>query len=86
MDISKLSPEPGWIGMFTRGQAPGAVFTNESRVKKAKVRAGDSIPLDTMGSVLGSFLDPEKGIYYFVEWDSHPRHAVAQVGWKLAKA
>jgi len=86
MDTTQLSPEPGWIGAFTRQQAPGAVFANNTRVKKIKSRPSDSIPDSAMGTVLGSMLDPEKGIYYFVEWDSHPKHAVTQVGWKLTKA
>jgi len=85
LDITQLSQEPGWIGGLTRQQAVGAVFANGSRVKKATFREGDSIAKGTEGTVLGSILDPEKGIYYFVEWDGFPRMAVAQVGWKLAK-
>jgi len=55
-------------------------------VKKGQVRSGDAIPEGTQGTVLGSISDPEKGICYFVEWDSYPKHAVAQVGWKLTQA
>ena len=69
-----MSEGPAWIGGLTRQQAVGAVFTNGSRVKKQ----GDGIAKGSDGTVLGSILDPEKGIYYFVEWDGYPGIAVAQ--------
>jgi hypothetical protein len=86
VDLEPPREEPGWTGAFTRQQAPGALFANTSRIKKDKGEPGDTTPVGTEGTVLGSYYLPERGFGYFVEWDDKPRVAVFVVGWKLAKA
>lgn len=88
----KLDHEPGWIGMFTRCQADGALPNGTEIVKKS---AGDeTAPVGTRGVVLGS-LDGscfeaalweryQAQFMYFVEWDVLPGHAVSVVDWKIA--
>ncbi len=85
-DIPGVGHEPGWTGAFTRQQAPDALFTNGTRVKKAKEERGDRTPLGTKANVLGSLRVPGRGVGYFVEWDNRPRHAVFVIGWKVARA
>src|SRR5262249_17567539 len=75
--------EDGWSGAFTREQAPQALFSNGTRVKKTKAEPCDTTPLGALATVLGSYYIPEKGVGYFVEWDDKPRVAVFVVGWKL---
>lgn len=78
--------EDGWLGAFTREQVPGA-WPNGTRVVKVIAEEGDGHQLGEMATVLGSLSHPD--IYdgkpcYFLEWDGHPRVAVACLGWKLA--
>ena len=73
----------GYFGMFDNGQVEGA-YPNGARVRKVRSEPGDSQPIGTLGTVLGS-IDPlmTRGVAYFVEWDSMPHHAVLVVAWKL---
>lgn len=75
-----LRTEPGYYGLFTRNQAPGAL-PNGSRV--AKIRkdqvGGDVLPIGAQATVLGSIRMPLEVIaqtgspfIYFVEWDENP--------------
>jgi len=82
-----IGNEPGWIGGFTRHQAPEALFRNGSRIQKAKFGPGDATPLGSLGTVLGSLYLPEMGsVGYFVEWDWKPKVAVAILGWRICRA
>lgn len=85
-DLPGVRLEPGWVGAFTRQQAPGALFANDTRVKKCKSEPEDLNPAGTEATVLGSLHHPVMGFGYFVEWENRPRHAVFVVGWKLARA
>lgn len=80
-----LRPYPGWHGMFTRNQAPGA-YRNGTRVVKIATDVGDTHPLGATATVLGSLYHPKVGFGYFVEWDSHRRSAVFVVPWKIRPA
>lgn len=75
--------EPGYVGAFTRENAPGALPAG-SRIRKAHSEDGDSMPAP--GTVLGSFSDGHSfdrpglvgaDFVYFVEWDRRPFYAVA---------
>lgn len=81
----QLREEEGWIGVFTRAQAEGAI-PNGTRVVKVLVEKGDTHPLGAKATVLGSAVVPEMpGRFgYFVEWDTHPRIAVF-VAWMKIK-
>ena len=70
-----LRTYPGWIGLHTRDQAPNAM-ANGSRVVKIKTEPGDSHPVGSSATVLGSLYAPDVGFGYFVEWDARPRYAV----------
>lgn len=83
---SPLREEPGWIGFFTRDQAPDAVYPNGWRIVKAKSEPDDMTPTGTTGIVLGSISAPNVGRGYFIEWDSRKREAIFCVEWKLALA
>jgi hypothetical protein len=79
--------EPGWHGAFTRGQAPGAI-PNGRRIVKTATEDGDTNPLGTMGTVLGSLSRPEVlngALMYFVEWDTMPRVAVGVIANKIGE-
>lgn len=76
-----LQDYPGWVGMHTRDHAPGAL-PNGSRVRKVRTEAGDTHPIGSMATILGSVSDPI-GNGYFVEWDATPRHAVFVVETKI---
>jgi hypothetical protein len=45
--------EPGWLGGFTRNQAPGAI-PNGSRVRKVRSEQNDPHPVGALATVLGS--------------------------------
>jgi hypothetical protein len=81
-----LSLETGWHGAFTRDQVPDAKFSNGARITKVQEEKGDSTPLGTEGTVLGSLGHPKFGVGYFVEWDDKPRYAVFVIEWKLNDA
>jgi hypothetical protein len=78
-------PHPGWYGLFTRHQMPGAI-RNGTRVVKVRTEAGDTHPVGSLATVLGSMGHPDVGIGYFVEWDARPRFAVLVVADKIAPA
>jgi hypothetical protein len=71
--------------MHTREHAPGA-YANGTRVRKSDSEPGDATPTGTLGTVLGSVAHPDRGIGYFVEWDSAPKCAVLVIAWKLDMA
>lgn len=48
-----LKTEVGWVGVFTRRQSAGAI-PNGTRIVKAEAEEGDSQPVGTLGTVLGS--------------------------------
>jgi hypothetical protein len=73
---------PGWTGMHTRDEAPGAM-KNGTRVRKVKFEPGDAHPIGSLATVLGSLHHPTLGYAYFVEWDNAPRTATAVVGFKI---
>lgn len=87
--------ERGWVGGFTRDQAPGA-YPCGSRIVKVRKEDGDSTPLGTGGTVLGSLdgsvlghRNPDGHVIrfgYFVEWDTTPRVAVFVLDWKINPA
>jgi hypothetical protein len=83
-----LGTYPGWIGLHTRGEAPGA-YPNGTRVVKIFDEEADTHRIGAKATVLGSIRAPaelrEKSPYfYFVEWDAHPRFAVGVVSRKIA--
>lgn len=84
MNAPTFRSEPGWFGMFTRDEAPGA-FPNGTRVFKSQSEPGDSHPTGTMGTILGSMAAPDIPKIYFVEWDPNPRVAIAVVETKIEK-
>jgi hypothetical protein len=69
---------PGWEGMFTRGEYPGAM-RNGTRVEKINGAPTDSHPDGARATVLGSFGLPEVGVAYFVAFDDWPKSAVMVV-------
>lgn len=73
---------PGYIGAFTTQTVPGAM-SNGTRVTKTASEAGDGAPDGTGGVVLGSVEHPDRGIGYFIEWDSTPKVAVLVVALKV---
>lgn len=84
--LPHIRHERGWLGAFTREQEPTALYPNGARIQKARSEPGDSTPLGTMGTVLGSVRDPDKAYCgYFVEWDNRKCVAVLVVEWKLSK-
>lgn len=79
-----LHYEPGWLGIITRHEAKGA-YPNGTRVEKVDEDPGDTRPLGSLGTVLGSLRADPIGTAYFVEWDSAPRHSVLVTAWKIAR-
>lgn len=75
----ELNEEPGWAGVFTRQEAPEALYKNGARVEKAEFTDGDAHPAGARGTVLGSIYLDEHGTAYFVEWDDMPKMAVGIV-------
>ena len=76
---------PGWIGIHTQDQAAGAL-SNGTRVRKIKSEPGDTHPIGSLATVLGSLGLPDIGYGYFVEWDVKPRLAVFVIAAKIAAA
>lgn len=78
---------PGYTGMFTRNEAPGAM-PNGTRVAKTRSEHGDSHPDGSLGTVLGSFREPAvyPDTFYFVEWDAGRGFAVGTLALKLRRA
>ena len=83
--IRGLRVEPGWHGVFTRDQAAGC-FPNGARVVKVQTEPGNSPPVGTQATVLGSISHPDIRAGYFVEWDGMPRCAGFVAATKLALA
>lgn len=73
---------PGWHGAHTRTEAPGAL-RNGTRVHKIATEDGDTHPVGSKATILGSVHVPERGYAYFVEWDDSPRYAVLVVAGKI---
>lgn len=72
---------PGYIGVHSREQAPGAM-PNGTRVIKVAGEPSDTHPIGARATVLGSVSTPAN-LAYFVEWDASPRHAVLVIAWKI---
>jgi len=70
--MANIRPHIGWMGVFTTDQAPGC-WPNGTRIEKPHV---DRRKPAKTGTVLGSVRVPEKGLAYFVEWDSRPQAAM----------
>lgn len=78
-----ITEHPGWVGLFTTDEYPGA-YRNGTRVVKVRTEPDDFHPVGTRATVLGSFGHPSiPEIMYCVEWDPLPRVAVAVIGSKL---
>jgi hypothetical protein len=73
---------PGYVGAFTRDEAPGAI-PNGTRVCKVWCEPGDANPLGAKGVVLGSLYFPEGGFAYFIEWDSKPKWPLLTIAKKV---
>lgn len=78
---------PGWAGMHTRREAPGA-FPNGTRVVKILDEPGDTHLVGSLATVLGSIPAPAAlrviaPYFYFVEWDVLPRVAVGVASVKI---
>lgn len=85
MEEFNIDVHPGYMGVFTRDQAVGAI-PNGTRIVKTKSEPGDSHPDGTPGTVLGSFRVDDQPAFYFVEWDCKPRIAVALAGHRIKEA
>ena len=70
-----LGYEAGYVGVFTRHWAAGALPSG-SRAEKVAGDEGDLHPIGSKCTILGSLFIPEQGLAYFVEWDARPKHAV----------
>ena len=74
-----LRTEDGWYGFFTRAQFAGAI-ANGSRIRKVFSPEGDTHPVGSLGTVIGSIGVKGPGVLpmvgYFIEWDAAPRFAV----------
>jgi hypothetical protein len=79
-----LQNHRGWKGAFTRAQAEGA-WPAGTRVRKAGSEPGDTHLNGAEGVILGSLAHRhiEDFVLYFVEWDSHPKHAIAVANHRL---
>lgn len=74
--------EPGWEGMFTRDEHPGAL-PNAIRVRKVNSEPGDAREDGKLGTILGSIGHPDVGLGYFVERDNRPKRAVFVIAKKV---
>lgn len=80
---------PGYVGMFSRNEALGAI-PNNTRISKVWSEPGDAHEIGELGTVLGSVICPpelgsEVKYLYFVEWDDMPKTSVAVIDKKIAK-
>lgn len=75
----------GWVGPFTRREAPGA-WRNGTRIRKCNSEPDDEVRDGTEGTVLGSIFIPEAFAFpaYFVAWDPSPRRAIFVIGLKVS--
>ena len=76
-----LREEDGWRGCFTREQADGGL-PNGTRITKSVFHAGDTFPVGTRGTVLGSIHRGDV-YFYFIEWDPFPRVAVGIMEFRI---
>jgi len=83
-DLYSIGKEPGWVGVLTRGEAPGAM-KNGTTIVKVLSEPGDFKPVGTRGTVLGSIRHSKVGIGYFIEWHEHPKVAVFVAEEKIAR-
>lgn len=77
--------EPGWVGAFTRANAPGALPAGAA-VVKVNSEPGDRHQDGERGTVLGSISHPQlRGgeVCYFVEWEAARNVAVSVMGRKV---
>jgi hypothetical protein len=85
----ELQVYPGYVGLHTREQAPGAI-ANGTRVIKTKTEPGDGHPVGAQATVLGSIRSPPDlqhvaPYFYFVEWDADPKIVVGVISTKVAE-
>jgi hypothetical protein len=80
-----VMPREGYTGWFCTANAPNAIRAG-TKIKKVRQEEGDTHPLGATGTVLGSISPNDLGIMYFIEWDDKPRHAIATIAWKVARA
>jgi len=75
--MTNIISRPGWIGLHTTDQAPGA-YPNGTRIIKSRMGEGDSHKVGDKGTVIGSMYaaevpsSPQETYFYFVEWDDVP--------------
>lgn len=85
--VQGLRTEPGWVGIFTRARAPGAL-ANGTKVRKVNSKPNDTHTDGAPGVVLGSFpvTDPatDARYFYFIEWTDQPRIACGIVDFRIA--
>lgn len=89
-----IKEHPGYIGLFSKEQAEGAI-PNGTPIVKSWCEVGDSHDIGQTGTVLGSILVPEDLVpkklsldskyFYWVEWDDIPRRAVGILGKKIGR-
>lgn len=96
---AEFRTETGWVGVFTRHQAEGAI-PNGTAIVKADSEPGDAHPTGAKGTVLGSIptipeveadarargLRPPDAFFYSVEWSARPRVAINIMDWKIRRA
>lgn len=75
----ELRTFPGYAGLHTRDEAPGAM-PNGTRVRKTATEPKDTHQDGALATVLGSVSEPSVGVSYFVEWDDDPGKAVFIAG------
>lgn len=90
--FNDLGHHDDYAGMFSRGQAEGAI-PNGTRIIKRNSEEGDSTPDGTGGVILGSINGVKAGVpaaiangvtyLYFVEWDDKPKVAIGTVDKKV---
>jgi len=76
---------PGYEGLHTRDQAPGAL-PNGTRVRKIASEPNDTHRDGALATVLGSVFAPKVGTGYFIEFDDNPKQAVFVAGHRVAAA
>lgn len=89
-----LTEHEGYIGVFTRAEAIGAL-PNATRVCKVNSERNDFVENGSKGKILGSIAVPidmpthpkfgDIPYFYFVEWDEYPKRAIGIVSAKLEK-
>jgi hypothetical protein len=87
----ELREYPGYIGLHTQDEAPGAM-PNGTRIVKVLFEKGDTHAIGSTGIVLGSIPapnDPHPPVlinhFYFIEWDDYPGFAVGVADLKIAR-